>query len=93
MGYLAEALGATIGAYLILRLTLFIHRKVRRQEESQPIDAALCGVLTLAIATVLRGYGDSSPGAPPEFLAAFAFSLGPVMLATVIEMSRRLVRG
>ena len=87
----ASMLGAVIGSYILLRLLMFITRKVRRRPNDAP-EIAVAGLLALALMTVGGGYGMKDGLPDPVFLRAFYTYFGPAMLATVIELVRFRMR-
>ena len=84
---LAFMAGALVGAYLLLRVLMFVCRKLRRRPNGTP-EIASMGVLTLAVCTVARGYGMQDGGPEPLFYHAFLGYYGPAMAVTVIELVR-----
>ena len=84
---LASLVGGLIGAYLLLRLLMFVCRKLRRVPNGAPEIAGM-GILTWAFCTVVGGYGMKDGGPEPLFFQAFFKYYGPAMFVTVIELVR-----
>ena len=84
---LASLVGALIGTYLLLRLLMFVCRKLRRRPNGA-LEIASMGVLTLAVCTVVGGFGMQDDGPEPLFYHAFFTYYGPAMTVTVIELVR-----
>ena len=80
-------LGVLVGAYLLLRLLMFVCRKLRRKPNNAP-EIAIMGLLTWAFCTVVGGYGMKDGGPEPLFFQAFFKYYGPAMAVTVIELVR-----
>ena len=55
-----------IGTYLLLRLLMFVCRKLRRRPNGA-LEIASMGVLTLAVCTVVGGFGMQDDGPEPLF--------------------------
>ena len=87
MAFAAQTLGALIGSYFLLRILMFISHKLWRPPY-RSADIAALGLGSLAIATILGGYGMQDNNSEPVFLLAFFQYFGPTMAATVIEMVR-----
>ena len=83
----AQMFGALLGSYLILRLVMYVCRKVRRMPNGA-LEIAGMGLLTLVIVTVIGGYGMKDGKPEPVFVLAFFRYFGPVMAVTVIELVR-----
>ena len=85
--YLGQMLGSFVTCYLVLRLFMFLCRKVRRKPNSFP-TISLMGVLCLALSTILYGYGAQDEGPEPVFSEGFLAYLLPVTVATWVELFR-----
>ena len=79
--------GAIFGAWIVLLLLMFCYRKLRRRPNNRA-DIVVLGLATLAICTIIRGYGEQDYAPEPDFLASFLISYGPAMTATVVELLR-----
>ena len=84
---LASLVGGLMGAYVLLRLLMFVCRKLRRVPNGA-LEIASMGILTLAVCTVAGGYGFQDDGPEPLFYHAFSRYYGPAMAVTVIELVR-----
>ena len=87
---LASLVGSLIGTYLLLRLLMFVCRKLRRAPNGA-LEIAGMGILTWALCTVVGGYGMKDGGPEPLFYQAFFKFYGPAMAVTVIELVRLTV--
>ena len=87
MYYMAVYAGSILGSWLILLLLKLVYRKLRRRPNGHA-DVAALGLLTLAVCTVVGGYGGQDDALEPVFLEAFMRYYGPAMTATVIELVR-----
>jgi len=87
LGLLAQLSGATLAAYLLLRLICFVLRKVRRQANGA-VQIAICGFITSLICIVIAAYGNMDGTGSPQFEFAVLIYFGPSMFATVIELVR-----
>ena len=87
LGWFAFTLGGVLSAYLLLRLLMFGYRKLR-QEANDSLEIVWLSILTLAVVTVVGGYGMKDGAPEPVFAQALATFFGPVMTATVIELVR-----
>ena len=84
---LAFLVGCLLGTYLLLRLLMLVCRKLRRRPNGA-LEIASMGILTLAVSTVVGGYGMKDGGPEPLFYHAFFTYYGPAMTVTVIELVR-----
>ena len=87
MAYAGQTFGALAASYLLLRLLMYGHRKLR-QKPNEAVNIAAMGLLALGVATIVGGYGLQDYAPEPLFLNAFATYFGPVMAVTVIELVR-----
>ena len=67
---LASLVGSLLGTYLLLRLLMFVCRKLRRAPNGA-LEIAGMGILTWAFCTVVGGYGMQDDGPEPLFYHAF----------------------
>ncbi len=87
LGWFGFTLGGVLGAYLLLRFLMFGYRKLN-QEANDSLEIVWLSILTLAVVTVVGGYGMKNGAPEPVFDQALATYFGPVMAATVIELVR-----
>lgn len=86
MSYFAgQVIGGTIIVYLLVRVILLTFRA--RRTQVAPI--LISGIVALAIATFIAGFGFGyARGGSPDFAYSFGTYVIPAILAMVIELIR-----
>ena len=80
-------IGSLFTSYLILRFCMYVCKNYRKKPNGMT-QIVIMGVLTLGIDTIIAGFGLQDGGPKPLFVLAFYQYLGPVVIATTIELVR-----
>ena len=80
-------IGSLFSSYLILRFCMYVF-KIYRKKPNGMTQIVIMGVITLGINTIIAGFGLQDGGPKPLFVLAFYQYLGPVVIATTIELAR-----
>lgn len=80
-------IGSLFTSYLILRFCMYVCKNLRKQPNGMT-QIVIMGLLTLVIDTIIAGFGLQDGGPKPLFELAFYQYLGPVVIATTIELVR-----
>lgn len=85
---MAQLLGALIITFAVSRLIgLAIKRRL-----PDPTKLVVTNLSTLALATLLAGYGNARAGEPPVFAYAFGIYLLPVLAWAIYDLVRWRLR-
>ena len=79
--------GSLFTSYLILRFCMYVCKNLRKKPNGMT-QIVIMGVIVLGIVIMIAGFGLQDGGPKPLFDLAFYQYLGPVVIATTIELVR-----